>query len=169
VFDKPVDTALLYGATVFKKNIKKSHSMPAEIKVAAPKKKGKKYINSNTTWAEYQALRKTDKFWVWWKRQYARQHALCYYCSISLKVVRVNVEHIVPMSRGGTNNKKNMVLSCSKCNKDKGSKMLKKTLRKKLRTNLMKQVRVDSMEYSFNRKYQAMLDTELGEFYRNNF
>lgn len=152
MFDKKVDITAVYGATNY---AKPKPINPEKIKRARAKRKSSQ---SSITWREYQELRKTEAFKKWWKRQYARQHALCYYCKITLKDKRVNVEHIIPMSKGGTNKYKNLVLSCAPCNKEKGSKMLPAKRRKILRRELKAQIKSDSIKY---REFKEMISNFL--------
>lgn len=151
MFDNKVDITFKYNSPL--PTVKKYKYTPP-LKVIKLKKKKPKVKNRNTwvsssfVYKEYQQLRTTDKFKIWWKRQYARQHALCYYCKKDLRICRVNVEHIVPMSKGGTNNYRNLVLSCSNCNRLKGSQLLTKKERHLLRRSLIKQVRNDRQRYT---------------------
>jgi len=73
---------------------------------------------------EYYRWKKTPEFSKWRKKQFLKQGGLCWYCKDFLPMTRQNVEHKTAMSLGGKNNKANMVLSCSSCNKEKGSKPL---------------------------------------------
>lgn len=43
---------------------------------------------------------------------------------IKRKHVMLSVDHVIPVSKGGTWDKKNLVTSCSKCNNDKGDKLI---------------------------------------------
>lgn len=70
---------------------------------------------------EYNQWRKTPACKRWRRKQWARQAGLCFYCTVDLRDIKVNIEHVIPRSKGGTNDKKNLVLACSSCNKDKGS------------------------------------------------
>lgn len=45
----------------------------------------------------------------------------CFYCGVGLGKDNVTVDHMTPLSRGGTWNKKNLVASCRDCNFSKGS------------------------------------------------
>jgi 5-methylcytosine-specific restriction endonuclease McrA len=56
-----------------------------------------------------------------WNRQ-------CAYCGI--KDVPLQIEHIHPRAKGGTNSITNLTLSCEKCNKKKGTKDIKEFLKK---------------------------------------
>ena len=54
--------------------------------------------------------------------QYERQRGKCYYCG---KKVGKNyhVDHVVPLSRGGTNDPDNLVIACPSCNTSKCDKL----------------------------------------------
>lgn len=45
----------------------------------------------------------------------------CWYCGANKKIT---IDHIVPVSRGGTGHLRNLVLACKTCNSSKGSKDL---------------------------------------------
>jgi hypothetical protein len=51
-----------------------------------------------------------------------RAHLLCEYCHTSEKwqYVRFTVDHIVPVTRGGTDTQENLALACFHCNRRKG-------------------------------------------------
>ncbi len=59
-------------------------------------------------------------------QQLRRQKGKCYYRHIKLGKGRDswNGDHLVPLSRGGTNYISNIVISCPSCNFKKGNKML---------------------------------------------
>lgn len=51
----------------------------------------------------------------------------CAYCGAALgwghpSVIRPEVEHVIPLSRGGSNRLDNLVLSCGPCNRAKGTR-----------------------------------------------
>jgi 5-methylcytosine-specific restriction endonuclease McrA len=48
----------------------------------------------------------------------------CFYCNKILLSNGMDLDHILPLSRGGANIKKNIVLSCTFCNKEKHNKDL---------------------------------------------
>lgn len=54
--------------------------------------------------------------------QYERQKGKCYWCSKKV-YNNYHVDHIVPLSRGGSNDKYNIVISCPHCNEVKNSKL----------------------------------------------
>lgn len=49
-----------------------------------------------------------------------RDGALCHYCGTRRKLRRLTVDHVVPLTRGGTNARANKVLACRPCNAAKG-------------------------------------------------
>lgn len=63
----------------------------------------------------------------------------CAYCGT--KEVPLEVEHIVPKSKGGSNRVSNLTLSCNECNQDKGNQPIEvffeqdKNLKKRLKKN----------------------------------
>lgn len=50
------------------------------------------------------------------------QKELCVVCKVSLKEVKYHLDHIQPLSKGGTNNDENVQLLCQSCNCSKGAK-----------------------------------------------
>ena len=71
------------------------------------------------THREFLRWKKTPEFEKWRHRQFLYQGGTCFYCDIPLQGIRTDVEHIVPKSKGGTNNARNLVLACWECNKKK--------------------------------------------------
>jgi len=65
-----------------------------------------------------------------WQRLRARllkeQDFKCIHCLVDLHNRRMNIEHLVPLKRGGTNHSSNLAASCSDCNRKKGNKPMKK-------------------------------------------
>lgn len=53
---------------------------------------------------------------------YLRDNFTCQHCGLDLQTIkpgdgiRIELDHIDPVSRGGTNEARNLVTSCSKCN-----------------------------------------------------
>ena len=45
----------------------------------------------------------------------------CHYCKSRIK--KLTVDHIIPRSRGGTNNYWNLVAACARCNGDKANRL----------------------------------------------
>ena len=50
---------------------------------------------------------------------YERAHGLCVYCGVGLDSDGFHCDHIIPFSRGGKTNLKNLAASCSFCNLSK--------------------------------------------------
>ena len=48
----------------------------------------------------------------------------CAYCGKDLDIASATIDHILPKFKGGHNVKSNMLCSCSKCNRSKGSSLL---------------------------------------------
>lgn len=46
----------------------------------------------------------------------------CAYCRRSLNYHKWHVEHVIPLSRGGSDGPENLVLACERCNLNKGAK-----------------------------------------------
>lgn len=53
--------------------------------------------------------------------QFRSQNGLCWWCEKSLS--RYHVDHVIPLSRGGSNDPQNLVISCPSCNDSKGAKL----------------------------------------------
>lgn len=54
--------------------------------------------------------------------QYMSQNGLCYWCK--RKLTKYHVDHVIPVSRGGSNGPENIVIACPYCNRSKGNKTL---------------------------------------------
>ncbi len=53
----------------------------------------------------------------WWKKKIAA--GICYYCGRKFPPADLTLDHKVPLSRGGTSDKENLVASCKECNTKK--------------------------------------------------
>lgn len=53
----------------------------------------------------------------WWKRR--KSTGLCHYCGKRFNPAELTMDHIVPIIRGGKNNKGNVVPACKGCNNNK--------------------------------------------------
>ncbi len=58
---------------------------------------------------------------AWWKQQLGQGR--CYYCEQRFKPSELTMDHVLPIARGGTSDKKNCVTSCKECNTKKGHKL----------------------------------------------
>ncbi len=54
---------------------------------------------------------------------YIEQRKYCYWCACDLTKINRHVDHIVPLSKMGSNDKSNLCITCSTCNFSKGNKM----------------------------------------------
>lgn len=61
------------------------------------------------------------------KNIYRRDNNSCQYCGKRLSTEELNLEHVLPLSRGGKNTWENVVCSCIKCNMRKGSRTLEES------------------------------------------
>jgi 5-methylcytosine-specific restriction endonuclease McrA len=146
MFDNKVDIFKAYGLKPVYKYDKPSDGEARVTKIVEPTTLLKRHkrqhkiklpIDAGKTWREYQELRQTKEFKQWWWEQHDKQYGLCYYCLINLDFVQINVEHMKPMSKGGTNNYNNLVLSCQECNKEKNTRLLSKNERKQLKLRMV--------------------------------
>ncbi len=51
------------------------------------------------------------------------QDNLCTICKVSLDTVKIDIDHITPLSKGGSNWPDNIQLLCQSCNRRKGAKL----------------------------------------------
>lgn len=65
----------------------------------------------------------------WWKQKL--QAGICYYCEKHVDVSELTMDHKVPIARGGSSSRENIVPSCKACNTDKGSKTTIETILEK--------------------------------------
>lgn len=56
------------------------------------------------------------------RRQHKAQRGKCYYCGVKVGKM-YHVDHVIPLSRGGSNGPENIVIACQFCNTSKQSKM----------------------------------------------
>lgn len=63
--------------------------------------------------AKAQELRKSQ----WWKNQLALRK--CHYCEGEFEVSALTMDHIIPIIRGGSTTRSNVVTSCKDCNSKK--------------------------------------------------
>lgn len=56
----------------------------------------------------------------WWKGQL--QKGICYYCKGHFSAEELTMDHIIPVARGGTSDKGNVVPACFNCNQSKAAK-----------------------------------------------
>jgi 5-methylcytosine-specific restriction endonuclease McrA len=63
--------------------------------------------------AKARKLRKTR----WWRKKVER--GICYYCGRKVPPSELTMDHKIPLSRGGTSDRSNIVPACKECNSKK--------------------------------------------------
>ncbi len=56
------------------------------------------------------------------QEQHKRQKGKCYWCGSKLPK-RYHIDHVIPLSRGGSNDASNLVIACQKCNLSKHDRL----------------------------------------------
>ncbi len=57
------------------------------------------------------------------KRRLLRNHPFCHWCKKQLDFTTATADHLIPLSKGGTNGIDNFVLACEDCNHDRRNTM----------------------------------------------
>jgi 5-methylcytosine-specific restriction endonuclease McrA len=52
-----------------------------------------------------------------------RDKSTCYMCGRKLGYAELVIDHVIPISRGGSHSEDNMKVACAPCNRRKGSKL----------------------------------------------
>lgn len=55
------------------------------------------------------------------RRIFARDNETCVYCGCALTLATLQIDHVVPVSRGGDNRDGNLASACRSCNLSKGA------------------------------------------------
>ena len=76
-------------------------------------------------YAEFEQWKKTVGHRQWYAETLDIQDGKCYYCRYPL-TMRVNIDHAIPVSKGGNNRLENLVIACWTCNKEKGSHIIER-------------------------------------------
>lgn len=56
---------------------------------------------------------------------FERDNFTCQYCGRSTPEVKIVIDHVIPISLGGSNETDNLVACCTDCNSAKGAKLVK--------------------------------------------
>ena len=75
------------------------------------------YMLDYERYAKERAKARNLKQTQWWKSQ--KGNGECYYCKKRVHPSELTMDHKVPLSRGGTSSKKNLVPCCKDCNSQK--------------------------------------------------
>ena len=57
------------------------------------------------------------------RRCYERDGGMCVYCGTGVRLESMAVDHVVPLSRSGTNVPENLVTACKSCNAQKSDRL----------------------------------------------
>jgi len=69
------------------------------------------------------ALQKRSDVTAEWLLKLESRQSTCAYCGRPFSsVLRPTIDHVMPLSKGGTHTKKNIVLCCQSCNSEKGNR-----------------------------------------------
>lgn len=49
----------------------------------------------------------------------------CRYCGVGIETCPLDIDHVLPVTQGGTNNPSNLVAACSTCNTGKGASLIR--------------------------------------------
>jgi len=76
----------------------------------------------------------SDKVKKRWFYIFQRDNFTCVYCGRNVfeDKIKLQVDHLIPRAKGGTDEKNNLVTSCSDCNLSKGNKLLSKEIIEKI-------------------------------------
>lgn len=86
----------------------------------------------------------------------ARDNYQCQYCGKRILMDSMELDHLVPFSRGGNDSSINLVSSCRTCNRNKGSLLLSETMIKKFQEDIIQRTKTYEEHLS---KY-PVLDTK---------
>lgn len=57
----------------------------------------------------------------WWKNKL--NEGVCHYCGQKFSPEELTMDHVIPIARGGTSSKNNLVTACKECNNAKKQKL----------------------------------------------
>lgn len=69
------------------------------------------------------------------KQKLMRRGSTCYWCGKVLEWSTATIEHMIPLSRGGSNHISNCRLACKKCNEERGDKTAFDLLEEEMRAS----------------------------------
>jgi hypothetical protein len=59
-----------------------------------------------------------------------RDNFCCYICDIKLDIKEIELDHLIPVSKGGNSSSENVAVSCMNCNRARGNRINSKQLAK---------------------------------------
>ena len=57
-----------------------------------------------------------------------RDNSTCYICNTVVNFNDVELDHLIPVSKGGNSSNENVAVSCMKCNRSRGNRINEKQL-----------------------------------------
>lgn len=79
--------------------------------------------NRTETWQGMNWIRQEKRLAI-----YIRDNFICMHCKRDLRTItpgdglRIELDHVIPVSKGGSNQANNLITSCSACNQERGNK-----------------------------------------------
>ena len=92
---------------------------------------------------------------------FKRDNFTCQYCGASAPDVILEIDHIKPVSKGGTNSILNLVTSCRNCNRGKTNKVLSDNSAVKLQQHRMEEIQERRNQLEMVLKWHDELEYEL--------
>jgi 5-methylcytosine-specific restriction endonuclease McrA len=87
---------------------------------------------------------------------YIRDLFQCQYCGETFEPYDLNIDHVIPLSKGGKTNWENCATSCKKCNHNKGNKLIK-PIREPFRPDYWT-LTARRKQFNYNIKHKSWLD-----------
>lgn len=106
--------------------------------------------------AKRTAIPKSIRFEV-----FKRDKFTCQYCGLSAPDVILEIDHIKPVSKGGTNDILNLVTACRECNRGKTNKELSDNTAVKVQKQQLDDMQERREQLEMMLKWREMLDDEL--------
>ena len=92
---------------------------------------------------------------------FKRDKFTCQYCGLSAPDVILEIDHIKPVSKGGTNDILNLVTACRECNRGKTNKELSDNTAVKVQKQQLDDMQERREQLEMMLKWREMLDDEL--------
>uniref|UniRef100_A0A6M3MAY5 Putative homing endonuclease n=1 Tax=viral metagenome TaxID=1070528 RepID=A0A6M3MAY5_9ZZZZ len=106
---------------------------------------------------------------------FKKDNFTCSYCGQKPPEIVLEVDHIVPVSKGGTDEILNLITSCFNCNRGKSDKTLNTIIRpdaKEMSENIQQQVEQAKIYYKYLKEKDEILSIEIEkviEYFNNLF